>query len=597
MWKDLEERSEALKQNAVVKHLIETPTQAFNDGIVFPEPRELDRDYAPEQIFAPLSADSSQLSAVLAAAKGKNFVLFGPPGTGKSQTITNMIAQCLAEKKTVLFVAQKTAALEVVMRRLKEIGLQDHALEIHSAKAQKSAVLARLKEAWHSRAPSSARNWTEATVELKELRNKLNLLVAALHEERSNGLTAYQAFGVIVANRDRFKNIAFVPVPNFEPNRAHLQALTTFARDLERGAKAVSDFANHPLAEIKTTNWSPAWASQFVQTCEELAWAIPNFKSLVTTFGTRLGAEHLSDRQNTFQVFVRLEELLGREEMSQARFFLGKDEETVRQAADKLVSARESRIKLQKSLAGAYRPSITSVDLQDLSRQWNEAKQAFFLVRYFKKSKVRKQLKLQTDGRVPGDISNDLVLLTQIDTLQKEASGLESLQPLFGAHWMGIETETGEVKKWTILANDLRAQIEGMANGAGAQSSRDKVREFLDERFANSKFSLPPVVNCQSLQAAWGQVEMLLPKMEQLSGHSFLLTGTNWLDEILAVISRWKANVGRANTWMNWKSISAQAGIIGLVSVVDAVENNRSIGLKSLGRQKLPMIVGGSIEW
>jgi hypothetical protein len=206
-------------------------------------------------------------------------------------------------------------------------------------------------------------------------------------------------------------------------------------------------------------------------------------------------------------------------------------------------------------------------------------------------------LKLQTDGRVPGDISNDLVLLTQIDTLQKEASGLESLQPLFGAHWMGIETETGEVKKWTILANDLRAQIEGMANGAGAQSSRDKVREFLDERFANSKFSLPPVVNCQSLQAAWGQVEMLLPKMEQLSGHSFLLTGTNWLDEILAVISRWKANVGRANTWMNWKSISAQAGIIGLVSVVDAVENNRSIGLKSLGRQKLPMIVGGSIEW
>ena len=213
MWKDLEERSEALKRNPVVKHLIETPTQSFNDGIVFPEPRELDRDYSPEQIFAPLSADSSQLSAVLAAAKGKNFVLFGPPGTGKSQTITNMIAQCLAEKKTVLFVAQKTAALEVVMRRLKEIGLQDHALEIHSAKAQKSVVIAQLKEAWYSRAPSSARNWTEATVELKELRNKLNLLVAALHEERSNGLTAYQAFGVIVANRDRFKNIAFVPVP------------------------------------------------------------------------------------------------------------------------------------------------------------------------------------------------------------------------------------------------------------------------------------------------------------------------------------------------------------------------------------------------
>jgi hypothetical protein len=343
MWKDLEERSDALKRNPVVKHLIETPTQSFDDGIVFPEPKELDRDYSPEQIFAPLSA-------VLAAAKGKNFVLFGPPGTGKSQTITNMIAQCLAEKKTVLFVAQKTAALEVVMRRLKEIGLQDHALEIHSAKAQKSVVLSQLKEAWHNRSPSSAKNWTEATIELKELRNKLNLLVAALHEERPNGLTAYQAFSVIVANRDRFLNIAFVPVVNFEPSRTHLQALRTFARELERGAKAVSDFANHPLAEIKTTNWSPVWASQLVQTCDELARAIPNFKNLVTTFGARFGSDHFGDRRNTFLASVRLEELLVSEGIAKARFFLGTDAPPRRQAAEKLLAAQESRAKLQKKM-------------------------------------------------------------------------------------------------------------------------------------------------------------------------------------------------------------------------------------------------------
>ena len=190
---------------------------------------------------------------------------------------------------------------------------------------------------------------------------------------------------------------------------------------------------------------------------------------MVTTFGARLGLEHLSDHQNSFQAFVRLEELLGREGIGKARFFLGKDEETVRQAADKLVSAQESRAKLQKSCSGTYRPSVFTVDLQDLTRQWNEAKQAFFLVRYFRKSKVRKQLKPHTDGQVAGDISNDLVLLTQIETLQKEASGLESLQPLFGAHWMGIETETGEVKKWIILADDLAAQIKGMANGADAE--------------------------------------------------------------------------------------------------------------------------------
>ena len=573
MWKDLEERSEALKRNPVVKHLIETPNQSFDDGIVFPEPKELDRDYSPEQIFAPLSADSSQLAAVLAAAKGKNFVLFGPPGTGKSQTITNMIAQCLAEKKTVLFVAQKTAALEVVMRRLKEIGLQDHALEIHSAKAQKSAVLARLKEAWHNRSPSSARNWTEATVELKELRNKLNSLVVALHEERPNGLTAYQAFSVIVANRGRFQSIPFVPVANFEPNRPHLQALKTFARDLERSAKAVADFANHPLAEIKTTNWSPIWASQFVQTCAELGLTIQNFKNLVTTFGAFFGADHFSDHQNTSLTFVRLEELLARKGIEKARFFLGKDAQTVRQAADQLRSAQEIRAKLQKRCSVAYRPSVFTVDLQDLTRQWNEASNSFFLVRYFRKSKVRRQLQPHTDGKVPGDIGNDLLLLTQIEVLQKEASELESLKPLFGERWMGIETETGDQKDWIVLADDLLAQIKTVANGADEKATEDTVRRILDERFANKIVNPPPVVSGQSLQAAWGQIEMLLPKILQLTGHPFLLTGTHWLDEVLAVTSRWKANIGRANTWMNWKSVSSQAGIIGLVSVVDAVEN------------------------
>jgi very-short-patch-repair endonuclease len=575
MWKDLEERSDALKRNPVVKHLIETPTQSFDDGIVFPEPRELDREYSPEQIFAPLSADSSQLSAVLAAAKGKNFVLFGPPGTGKSQTITNMIAQCLAEKKTVLFVAQKTAALEVVMRRLKEIGLEDHALEIHSAKAQKSVVLSQLRDAWHNRSPSSARNWTEATVELKELRNKLNLLVAALHEERPNGLTAYQAFSVIVANRGRFQNIGFVPVADFEPNRPHLQALKTFARDLERGAKAVADFANHPLAEIKTTNWSPVWARQLAQTCEELARALPNFKNLVTTFSAHFGADHFSDHQNTFLAFVRLEELQALEGIGKARFFLGADAQMVKQAVDKLLSAQESRAKLQKRCSGTYRPSIFTVDLKELTRQWNEANTAFFLFKYFRKSKVRRQLQPHTDGKVPGDIRNDLFLLSQIEVLQREASGLESLKPLFGERWNGIETEMSEVRNWVVLADDLLAQIKAIANGADERACENTVREFLDNRFSKGIVNPPSVVgaNSQTLRAAWGQVEVLLPKMQQLTDHPFLLTGTHWLDEVLAVIARWKGNIGRANIWMNWKSVSSQAEMIGLVSVVDAVEN------------------------
>ena len=90
-------------------------------------------------------------------------MLFGPPGTGKSQTIANIIAQCLAHQRTVLFVSQKTAALEVVQRRLRDIGLGDYCLEVHSTKAQKSEVLGQLKTAWYERKVPTIDEWDGAT--------------------------------------------------------------------------------------------------------------------------------------------------------------------------------------------------------------------------------------------------------------------------------------------------------------------------------------------------------------------------------------------------------------------------------------------------
>ena len=90
-------------------------------------------------------ADSSQHSALVDAIKGKNLVIEGPPGTGKSQTITNLIAAALAQGKKVLFVAEKLAALEVVKRRLDNAGFGDFCLELHSHKSQKRQVLDAIK--------------------------------------------------------------------------------------------------------------------------------------------------------------------------------------------------------------------------------------------------------------------------------------------------------------------------------------------------------------------------------------------------------------------------------------------------------------------
>ena len=89
-------------------------------------------------------ADSSQHSAVIDAAKGENLVIEGPPGSGKSQTITNTIAACIGNGKKVLFVAEKMAALNVVKDRLDRAGLGDFCLELHSHKTNKQKVLSDL---------------------------------------------------------------------------------------------------------------------------------------------------------------------------------------------------------------------------------------------------------------------------------------------------------------------------------------------------------------------------------------------------------------------------------------------------------------------
>ncbi|MCA8974823.1 MAG: DUF4011 domain-containing protein, partial [Planctomycetes bacterium] len=94
MWLDLADRDD-LMQSPVLRHLVETPGAGFAQEVPELARDELD-DLDPDEIFCPKDADSSQLAAVLAGAAGRTFVLEGPPGTGKSQTITNLIAQALA---------------------------------------------------------------------------------------------------------------------------------------------------------------------------------------------------------------------------------------------------------------------------------------------------------------------------------------------------------------------------------------------------------------------------------------------------------------------------------------------------------------------
>ncbi|HYC58056.1 MAG TPA: DUF3320 domain-containing protein [Thermoanaerobaculia bacterium] len=112
---------------------------------------EIDTTLHARDLWHVMDADPSQIAVIEDAKAGRNLVVQGPPGTGKSQTITNLIAETLAAGRTVLFVSEKMAALEVVKSRLDAAGLGPFCLELHSRKSNKKAVLAELERSLGSK--------------------------------------------------------------------------------------------------------------------------------------------------------------------------------------------------------------------------------------------------------------------------------------------------------------------------------------------------------------------------------------------------------------------------------------------------------------
>lgn len=152
-------------------------------------------------------ADSSQHSALVDAINGENLVIEGPPGTGKSQTITNLIAAALAQGKRVLFVAEKLAALEVVKRRLDNAGLGDFCLELHSHKTQKRKVLddieSRIVKQGRYRVPAEID--TEVR-QLEALKNKLREYAELINKTwKETGKSIHEILATATRYRQQLK--------------------------------------------------------------------------------------------------------------------------------------------------------------------------------------------------------------------------------------------------------------------------------------------------------------------------------------------------------------------------------------------------------
>ena len=150
MVEDLKRNGDTIASSAIVAAVAghSASRQKLAQAVIDIEPAQLDERPASDD-YLVLDADSTQHRAIVLVGKGQNGVVQGPPGTGKSQTIANLIAQSVAEGRRVLFVAEKRAALDAVIKRLThpDVGLGHLVLDLHGASVSRKEVMARLAHA------------------------------------------------------------------------------------------------------------------------------------------------------------------------------------------------------------------------------------------------------------------------------------------------------------------------------------------------------------------------------------------------------------------------------------------------------------------
>ena len=233
LWKDLDEHWETLMTSPLVHHLVETPTQPFDDPAKDVALGDLDEHDAS----CPIPADASQLEAIASAVAGRTYVLEGPPGTGKSQTITNLLTRAVADGKRVLFVAEKRAALDVVSSRLASVGLGDFALDLHDKSSKPAVVREQIKRALDLTYSVDEQGIAALREDLHTARRSLSRYAKRLHERNAAGLSYYSA-----RTQSLTLEASVTPMP-IEPR--HLGALDTTSIDaLKHSLRNLPDVAD-----------------------------------------------------------------------------------------------------------------------------------------------------------------------------------------------------------------------------------------------------------------------------------------------------------------------------------------------------------------
>ncbi|WP_289027750.1 DUF4011 domain-containing protein [uncultured Paraglaciecola sp.] len=570
MWKDLKDRADVLKENRFVEHLIDTPQKSYHQESHFYQQNDIDSKFKPSEAFIPLNADSSQMVAIAASEQAQDFVLEGPPGTGKSETIANVISHNLAKGRKVLFVAEKMAALNVVYSRLQKIGLSHLCLELHSNKANKKAILDQLKKAWTTRETVSRTEWKENAEKLFELKQHLNLYVNELHKESSLGVSPRQAIARTTKYYEttRFKlnwplSIETAPISS----KSGIESILELAKKLGLNFSDVQHIDRSNLELLKNDSWSNIWQSNFLSACTKLSSALEVTKNDFSKLAEVLGLTELEENNSTLDELEKLTELILEQVNNSTSFIFSSEAKELLEQLEQLTSSKQNlETQLAKCLLSFNIENTPQLPVKSWIEQLKVAESKIWPLKWFAVRKLKKSI---TENGVGGDIS--IEQLQELDKVVSIAQGISEISSSFEKDkiWKGWDTPKTDLETHLSYANEIYLQTRKIAGRLDNPVELiSKLRQIVVENrefFPTSNLFNVSERFIATLPVYKGAIKELM----ELGGDITESLTLTRLTESLSLLS----TLGpKLKSWCEWVESRKEANEKGLEDLVDALE-------------------------
>ena len=592
MWLDLEANADALKENVIVRHLVESSNELFDPGAAFPELETLDETYRPDNTFCPLPADSSQLRAVFAAAEGRTFVLQGPPGTGKSQTITNLISHCLTNGKRVLFVAQKRAALDVVHKRLTDIGLRPFCLELHSNKTTKESFRIQLRDALNVAASAFGESWESETNRLAELRRGLNEYVRDLHLPRSFGKSAYWVISQLIGLASKTNVTLDLGDPKARTGE-EFKRLLSAVRETAAAARVSGEPVGHPLSAVRLSRWIYGIEDDARKVIEETAEAYSKLRQESSSILSDLGLDTDSASLAEMRLAGELTDLMEHVPHVTEPILTEPDWPQTKAELTEWIELGRGRAARKTTLQETYSDGLFTLELPGLIEKLRARNDAWFFKSWRLGAAVRKAVKMvRSDGKKPKDLAaleQDLAAASTVvaDTARLDEPGSHPSR-LFGPFWQGHGSkwdELGQVIAWVDCFRPVLVQAPGASLDERIQTRSAWIRLATEGRSLFASGS-PGAKTAGAFRSA---VKKAKTQRARLDGLLALDEQAAWgqetdakvLDRADSTLRNLTENLPRLREWSHYQSARATAVELRLNGLIDALECGE-IGIRDL---------------